>query len=149
MCCRNGPRRQPLCVTLGEYAYKKYQERKQSQQQLQLEGASSGTSSSSTGPRALEHPANEKAGLPPSYDDVVDSRPLEKGDLKHVGEDGASDSETDGETEAAVAKWRADCAGQGERERPVLSREQQKRAEKAIRKAERAARRADRAAMGL
>lgn len=79
MCCRNGPRRQPLAVTLGQYAYGKYQERKQ-QRALASSVPETATHKlprrSSPAPDVRERQANseilEKAGIaPPSYEDAV------------------------------------------------------------------------------
>lgn len=179
MCCRNGPRRQPLAITLGQFACRKYQERKQQQKQIEATGAANRLERrASPPPHVLEREANgeilEKAGMapPPSYNDAVDSPSSPKVSLKRVSsdedEDDLSDAESffefdaegkrQGSSEIAaaqagfVSRWRANRGGveMGEGgEKPVLSKWQQTRAEWAIRKAERAARRADRAAIGL
>lgn len=173
MCCRRGPRRQSTVVALGQFAYKKYQER-QHQHAVTAGPSTALARRSSPPPHVLEHNANseilEKAGIaPPSYDDVVIHSPKNRSKPKDEKDsddsDGLSDAESffevnahgerqsSAEMEAAQAdfirEWKLHRGGAvaGE-EAPVLTKWQQKRAEWAIRKAERAAKRADRAAMG-
>lgn len=178
MCCRNGRQRrhhQPLVLTLGQFAYKKYQERHQQQ------GLPSGLMEhglqrrSSPPPEILGRDANEeileKTGIaPPSYDAVVGGQlPKSSYDEKRAtpssdngdSDDGSSllSAEEDKESaeiiaasETFVKDWRANrglvLEEPGPEPEAGLNRWQQRRAERAVRKAERAARRADRVAMG-
>lgn len=176
MCCRRGPRRQPLAITLGQYAYRKYQQNKQDRA---LPEPNTLQRRASPPPEVLERNANdeilEKAGMmpPPSYDAVVNQTIESHGEkVKRVAshssasedESGLSDAESFFELDAQgtrresavmgeaqrefVGGWRENREIAGAEEMPVLTKWQQKRADKAMRKAEKAARKADRAAMG-
>lgn len=173
MCCRNRsrtsrspcaappPRRrcQPLLVTLGQYAYKKYQERKDSRAALPAleDQRTSGVERRSSPPsHILEQAANaevvEKIGgmkealsspPPPRYEDVVAS---DDDGSRWSSSSEQTDSLFDDHEHELKKETIGESAGM---EGKDLTKWQQKRAERMARKAEKAARRTDRAAMGL
>lgn len=167
MCCRNRratapgyqacssksrSQRQPILLTLGQYAYSKYQQRQDSRAALPLPAAEmSGAHMQrrcSPPPDVLELAANgeilERVGvkgpLPPRYEDVV-----ENDALLRSGSSSSSDSSEDAGS-LFDARGKETSGGDGVGEEKGLTRHQQKRAEKMARKAEKKARKAERAA---
>lgn len=172
MCCRRGPRRQPLVVTFGQYAYNRYQENKQARalnnsspsNEKQSPATSQLERRSSPPPEVLEHEANseilEKAGIkPPSYDDAVQQRSAPAfSDEKEVGRvrsqsassTDLSDAESEGDAQGEfVGSRRLNGDESVSGEKPVMTHRQRRRAEKAARKAEKAVRRAESVALKM
>ena len=76
MCCRRTRRHQPVVVTLGKYAYQKYQEKQAQKQALSVKTASQTPAGVHLSPQTFEDAMRgltlEKQGIdPPSYNEVM------------------------------------------------------------------------------